>query len=53
MKKIPNITINSFKESKRNNDWIKEGTNNEDKIKENCELYLINNKIDFSYKYKI
>ena len=26
--------------------------NNEDEIKENCELYLNNNKIDFCYKYK-
>ena len=46
------IIINSFEEAKRNFDWIKEGTNNEDEIKENCELYLNNNKIDFSYKYK-
>ena len=46
------IIINSFEEAKRNFDWIKEGTNNEDEIKENCELYLNNNKIDFYYKYK-
>ena len=46
------IIINSFEEAKRNYDWIKEGTNNEDEIKENCELYLDNNKIDFSYKYE-
>ena len=26
---------------------------NENEIKENCELYLNNKKIDFSYKYKI
>ena len=44
--------INSFEEAKRNHSWIKEGTNNEDEIKENCELYLNNNKIDFSYKYE-
>ena len=36
------IIINSFEEAKRNFDWIKEGTNNEDEIKENCELYLNN-----------
>ncbi len=47
------IIIIFFEETKRNQSWIEEGTNNEDKIKENCELYLINNKIDFSYKYKI
>ena len=44
--------INSFEEVKRNKSWIKEGTHNEDEIKENCELYLNNNKIDFSYEYK-
>ena len=43
--------INSFEEAKRNDDDI-EGTNNENEIKENCELYLNNKKIDFSYKYK-
>ena len=47
------IIINSFEEAKRNDpDWEIEGTNNEDEIKENCELYLNNKKIDFSYKYK-
>ena len=46
------IIINSFEEAKRNHSWIKEGTNNEDEIKENCELYLNNKKIDFCYKYK-
>ena len=30
----------------------KKGINKENEIKENCELYLNNNKIDFSYKYK-
>ena len=45
------IIINSFEEAKRNHSWIK-GTNNENEIKTNCELYLNNNKIDFSYKYK-
>ena len=44
--------INSFEEVKRNNEDIEEGINNEDEIKENCELYLNNKKIDFSYKYK-
>ena len=44
--------INSFEEAKRNRSWIKEGTNNENEIKKNCELYLDNNKIDFSYKYE-
>ena len=44
--------INSFEEAKRNGYWIKEGTNNENEIKTNCELYLNSNKIDFSYKYK-
>ena len=28
-----------------------EGINNEKEIKENCELYLKENKIDFCYKY--
>ena len=37
--------INSFEEAKRN-DCFRKGTNNEDEIKENCELYLNNNKID-------
>ena len=45
--------INSFEEAKRNDSWYSgKGTNNEDEIKENCDLYLNNNKIDFSYKYK-
>ena len=44
--------IKSFEEAKRNKFWIKEGTNNENEIKTNCELYLNNNKIDFSYEYK-
>ena len=44
--------INSFEEAKRNDDGIKEGTNNENEIKENCELYLNNKKIDFCYKYE-
>jgi hypothetical protein len=43
--------INSFEEASKR--WIIEGgTNNEDEIKTNCELYLNNKKIDFSYKYK-
>ena len=41
--------INSFEEVERNKSWIK-GTNNEDEIKGNCELYLNNYTIDFSYK---
>ena len=44
--------INSFEEAKRNDDYIKEVTNNEDEIKGNCELYLNNNKIDFSYLHR-
>ena len=44
------IIINSFEEAKRK--YPIEGTNNEDEIKENCELYLNNKKIDFCYKYQ-
>ena len=43
--------------TKRNDDDVEEGINNEDEIKGNCKLYLnnenLNNKkIDFSYECK-
>ena len=45
--------INSYEETKRNNSWLEEESpNNEKEIKDNCEMYLNNKKIDFSYKYK-
>ena len=42
--------------TKRNDDDVEEGINNEDEIKGNCKLYLNNQnwnnkKIDFSYEY--
>ena len=42
--------------TKRNDDDVEEGINNEDEIKGNCKLYLYNQnwnnkKIDFSYEY--
>ena len=43
--------LNCYEEAKKDNSWI-EGINNEKEIKENCELYLNENKIDFCYKYK-
>ena len=43
--------------TKRNDDDVEEGINNEDEIKGNCKLYLNNQnwnnkKIDFSYECK-
>ena len=43
--------INSYEEALKDDSLIK-GKNNEEQIKENCELYLNNNKLKFSYKYK-
>ena len=43
--------LNCYEEVKKDYDWL-EGINNEKEIKENCELYLNENKIDFCYKYK-
>ncbi len=42
--------VNSFEEAKRVSLWIK-GINNEKEIKDNCEFFLNNNKINFCYHY--
>ena len=45
--------LNCYEEAKKDHpNWNLEGINNEKEIKENCELYLNENKIDFCYKYK-
>ena len=48
--------LNSYEEVKRKNpDWDWEnikGNENEKEIKENCEIYLNNKRIDFCYEYK-
>ena len=45
--------LNCYEEAKKDHpNWNLEGKNNEKEIKENCELYLNENKIDFCYKYK-
>ena len=44
--------LNCYEEAKREGWYLKEVENNEKEIKENCELYLNDNKIDFCYKYK-
>ena len=49
--------LNSYEEVKRKNtydfNWAKiKAIENEKEIKENCEIYLNNNKIDFCYEYK-
>ena len=43
--------LNSYEEAKKDNDDL-EGINNEKEIKDNCELYLNDNKIYFCYKYQ-
>ena len=43
--------LNCFEEAKKEKSWF-EGINYENEIKNNCELYLNNNKINFSLKYK-
>ena len=43
--------INSFEESKRQNQYYR-GEENENQIKENCQLYLNNQKKKFCYKMK-
>ena len=47
---LNNRILNSYEEAKKEHNL--EGINNEKEIKENCELYLNENKIDFCYKYK-
>ena len=50
-----NIQIfNSYEEVVRNNSWYKgKGIENEKEIKDNCEIYLNENKIDFCYEYEL
>ena len=43
--------LNCYEEAKKDHSYLKD-INNEKEIKENCELYLNENKIDFCYKYK-
>ena len=43
--------LNCYEEAKKEHPALI-GINNEKEIKENCELYLNENKIDFCYKYK-
>ena len=43
--------LNSYEEAKKDYSYL-EGIDNEKEIKENCEFYLNENKIDFCYKYK-
>ncbi len=46
--------LNSFEEGVRNNNYFKgKGIENEKEIKDNCEIYLNENKIDFCYKYEL
>ena len=46
--------LNSYEEVVRNNNYFKgKGIENEKEIKDNCEIYLNENKIDFSYKYDL
>ncbi len=42
--------LNSYEDAKKQYSWI-EGISNEKEIKENCEVYLNNNKINFCYIY--
>ena len=41
--------LNCYEEVKKEDSWLK-GITNEKEIKENCELYLNDKKIDFCYK---
>jgi len=43
--------LNSYEEAKKDNSWL-EGINNEKEIKDNIELYINEDKIDFCFKYK-
>ena len=47
---LSQMIINSYEEANRNESFLN-GSNNEKEIKENCELYLNNKRIDFYYKY--
>ena len=51
---FPIRILNCYEESNKDNPYrqLKGTKNNEKEIKDNCELYLNENKIDFSYKYK-
>ena len=55
-KKENNQILNSYEEVKRKNpyrDWKNiKAIENEKEIKENCEIYLNNKRIDFCYEYK-
>ena len=43
--------LNSYENAKKEEKWIG-GIKNEKEIKDNCEIYLNDKKIDFSYEYK-
>jgi len=43
--------LNCYEEAKKDNQGLK-GINNKKEIKDNCELYINENKIDFCYHYK-
>ena len=43
--------LNSYEEAKKEESYLK-GKNNEKEIKNNCRIYINENKIDFCYKYK-
>ena len=46
--------LNSYEEVVRNNNYYKgKGIENEKEIKDNCEIYLNENKINFNYKYEL
>ena len=55
IKKKDNIQIlNSYEEFKRNNKYFEgKGIENEKEIKNNCEIYLNENKRSFCYKYEL
>jgi surface protein len=55
IKNKDNIQIlNSYEEVVRNNIYYKgKGIENEKEIKDNCEIYLNENKINFNYKYEL
>ena len=45
--------LNSYEEVVRNNWFNENGNENEKEIKDNCEIYLNENKIEFCYKYEL
>ena len=44
--------LNCYDEAKKNGWYLEKFENNEKEIKDNCELYINDNKIDFCYKFK-